>query len=234
MRRSASSIFEWIVISGEWLVESYAIELRTMTSLSSYRELIVWQKSMDLTVRIYALTRCFPAAERYGITSQMRRSASSIFEWIVISGEWLVESYAIELRTMTSLSSYRELIVWQKSMDLTVRIYALTRCFPAAERYGITSQMRRSASSIPANIAEGQARRSTANIAEGQARRECSVAWCCAGLSSGTGNLPDIVNKAGNDNARAMQVLVERLRRDQQNAQRIDQITLHSPLITIH
>ena len=65
-------------------------------------------------------------------------------------------------------------------------------------------------------------------------RGVCSVAWCCAGLSSGTGNLPDIVNKAGNDNAREMQVLVERLRRDQQDAQRIDQITIHSPLITIH
>ena len=62
---------------------------------------------------------------------------------------------------MTSLSSYRELIVWQKSMDLTVRIYDLTRRFPAEERYGITSQMRRAASSVPTNVAEGQARRST-------------------------------------------------------------------------
>ena len=62
---------------------------------------------------------------------------------------------------MTSLSSYRELIVWRKSMDLTVKIYRLTRQFPAEERYGITSQMRRAAASIPANIAEGQARRST-------------------------------------------------------------------------
>jgi len=62
---------------------------------------------------------------------------------------------------MTSLSSYRELIVWQKSMDLTVKIYRLTRQFPAEERYGITSQMRRAAASIRANIAEGQARRST-------------------------------------------------------------------------
>ena len=62
---------------------------------------------------------------------------------------------------MTSLSSYRDLIVWQKSMDLAARIYDLTRHFPADERYGITSQMRRAASSIPANIAEGQARRST-------------------------------------------------------------------------
>ena len=67
---------------------------------------------------------------------------------------------------MTYLSSYRELIVWQKSMDLTVRIYALTRSFPTAERYGITSQMRRSASSIPANIAEGQARRSTGEFVQ--------------------------------------------------------------------
>ena len=62
---------------------------------------------------------------------------------------------------MTSLRSYRELIVWQKSIDLTVRIYALTQRFPAEERYGITSQMRRAAYSIPANIAEGQARRTT-------------------------------------------------------------------------
>ncbi|MDE2666499.1 MAG: four helix bundle protein [Acidobacteriota bacterium] len=62
---------------------------------------------------------------------------------------------------MTFVHSYRDLIVWQKSMDLTVRIYALTRYFPAAERSGITSQMRRSAASIPANIAEGQARRSS-------------------------------------------------------------------------
>ena len=62
---------------------------------------------------------------------------------------------------MTSLRSYRELIVWQKSMDLAVRIYSLTRQFPVDERYGITSQMRRAAYSIPANIAEGQARRTT-------------------------------------------------------------------------
>ena len=73
---------------------------------------------------------------------------------------------AIEIGVVTSLNSYRELIVWQKSMDLTVRIYALTRCFPAVERYGITSQMRRSAASVPANIAEGQARRSTGEFVQ--------------------------------------------------------------------
>ena len=62
---------------------------------------------------------------------------------------------------MTSIRSYRELIVWQKSIDLTVRTYEVTRRFPAEERYGLTSQMRRAAASVPANIAEGQARRST-------------------------------------------------------------------------
>ncbi|MCA6590408.1 MAG: four helix bundle protein [Pseudanabaena sp.] len=62
---------------------------------------------------------------------------------------------------MKSLSSYRELIVWQKSIDLAVKIYSITRSFPAEEKFGITSQMRRAATSIPANIAEGQARRTT-------------------------------------------------------------------------
>ena len=62
---------------------------------------------------------------------------------------------------MKSLRSYRELTVWQKSIDLTVKIYRITRRFLAEERYGITSQMRRAASSVPANIAERQARRTT-------------------------------------------------------------------------
>ena len=62
---------------------------------------------------------------------------------------------------MASIRSYRELIVWQKSMDLTVRTHELTRPFPSEERYGLTSQMRRAAASVAANIAEGQARRTT-------------------------------------------------------------------------
>lgn len=59
---------------------------------------------------------------------------------------------------MTGSRSYRALIVWQKSMDLAERIYSSTRCLPKEEQYGITSQMRRVGTSIPANIAEGQAR----------------------------------------------------------------------------
>ncbi|MBZ0155644.1 MAG: four helix bundle protein [Alphaproteobacteria bacterium] len=62
---------------------------------------------------------------------------------------------------MKSLSSYRELTVWQKSIELAGKIYTITQNYPAEEKFGITSQMRRAATSIPANIAEGQARRNT-------------------------------------------------------------------------
>jgi four helix bundle protein len=56
------------------------------------------------------------------------------------------------------IQSYRDLIAWQKSMDLAVTCYQLTRTFPKEEMYGLSSQIRRAASSIPANIAEGYGR----------------------------------------------------------------------------
>jgi len=55
------------------------------------------------------------------------------------------------------IQSFRDLEVWQKSMDLTVRIYKATETFPRAEMFGLTSQMRRASTSIPSNIAEGKA-----------------------------------------------------------------------------
>jgi len=57
------------------------------------------------------------------------------------------------------LNSYKELIVWQKSMELVKEIYFLTKEFPKSEIFGLTSQMRRAAISIPSNIAEGFNRR---------------------------------------------------------------------------
>ena len=57
------------------------------------------------------------------------------------------------------MSCYKDLIVWQKSMELTTNIYKLTIDFPKEELYGLVSQIRRSAVSIPSNIAEGQARK---------------------------------------------------------------------------
>ena len=56
---------------------------------------------------------------------------------------------------------YRQLVAWQKSIDLAEKIYIQTSSYPKEERYSLTSQMRRAAVSIPSNIAEGQGRRST-------------------------------------------------------------------------
>jgi four helix bundle protein len=53
---------------------------------------------------------------------------------------------------------YRELIVWQKAVDLTVLIYKLTQSFPQSEVYGLSSQMRRASVSVASNIAEGRGR----------------------------------------------------------------------------
>ena len=60
-----------------------------------------------------------------------------------------------------SVQSYKDLIVWQKSMDLVERIYQVSNLFPKEETYGLTNQLRRAAVSIPSNIAEGHARSST-------------------------------------------------------------------------
>ena len=56
------------------------------------------------------------------------------------------------------MKDYRKIQVWQRSHALTLEIYRLTKLFPKEEMFGLTSQMRRAASSIPANIAEGAGR----------------------------------------------------------------------------
>jgi four helix bundle protein len=62
---------------------------------------------------------------------------------------------------MTALKSYQELEVWKKSIDLVETIYRVSSGFPAEEKFGLTSQIRRAAASVPANIAEGAARTGT-------------------------------------------------------------------------
>ena len=59
----------------------------------------------------------------------------------------------------------KELKVWQKSMDLAVEVYSSTSQFPSDEKYGLTSQIRRSAVSIPSNISEGAGRNSSKEFA---------------------------------------------------------------------
>lgn len=60
---------------------------------------------------------------------------------------------------------YKELIVWQKAKTLVKMVYALTRQFPADERFALTDQLRRAVVSIPSNIAEGYGRASNADYA---------------------------------------------------------------------
>jgi four helix bundle protein len=70
-----------------------------------------------------------------------------------------------------SLTSFRDLTVWQKSLDLVEQIYTITRQLPKEERYGLSSQLQRAAVSIPSNIAEGSKRTSRADF-----RQFCKIA----------------------------------------------------------
>ena len=60
-----------------------------------------------------------------------------------------------------NVKSYRDLVVWQKSMDLAVDVHPVALGFPKAELFGLTSQINRCATSVPSNIAEGHGRRTT-------------------------------------------------------------------------
>src|SRR3989338_9416890 len=60
---------------------------------------------------------------------------------------------------------YQNLVVWQKAMDFVVSLYKLTEAFPESERFGLSSELRRAAVSVPSNIAEGYRRRSSGDFA---------------------------------------------------------------------
>lgn len=80
---------------------------------------------------------------------------------MVDSGKWKVI-----MNEDTKVKSFRDLLVWQKGIDLTKLVYSLTRPFPSEEKFGLVSQLRRAAVSVPSNIAEGQARRSSAEFSQ--------------------------------------------------------------------
>ena len=74
---------------------------------------------------------------------------------------------------MNKLKSYKELLVWQKAIDISLEVYVLSRSFPNEEAFGLTNQIRRASNSISLNIAEGYSRNSAKsylnflNIAQG-------------------------------------------------------------------
>ena len=65
---------------------------------------------------------------------------------------------------MSQIKSYRDLLVWQKAVDLAVDVYSLTRTFPRSEIYGLSSQVQRAAVSVASNIAEGHGRTTAAYL----------------------------------------------------------------------
>lgn len=73
-------------------------------------------------------------------------------------GEVSGKTRPTEVRHMKGITSHRDLVVWQKAMDLAVDVHKIAAGLPSTERYGLTAQPARAASSVPANIAEGSAR----------------------------------------------------------------------------
>lgn len=87
---------------------------------------------------------------------------------------------------------YQDLIAWQKAMELAEEVYRLTKAFPKEEVYGLTSQMRRAAVSVPSNIAEGQGRLNPGEFRQflGQARGSLLELETQAALARRLGYLP--------------------------------------------
>ena len=75
----------------------------------------------------------------------------------MVSGQWTERCEEAQM----DIKSYKDMIVWQKSMDLAIEIYKLVKLLPKEEIYALSDQMRRAAVSIPSNIAEGQSRNKT-------------------------------------------------------------------------
>src|SRR5437868_14006049 len=76
----------------------------------------------------------------------------------------------------TKPQNYKDLVVWQKGIALSKIVYGLTQNFPSAEKFGLVSQMRRAAVSVPSNLAEGQARHTTGEFIQFISHAEGSLA----------------------------------------------------------
>jgi len=114
--------------------------------------------------------------------------------------------------------SFRELQVWQRSMQLTVAVYRTTRGFPREEMYGLTSQLRRTAVSVPSNIAEGQGRltkgefRQFLGIARGSNFELQTQLEIARSLEFGNGDLIDEAESLSNEVGKMIYGLLESIK----------------------
>ena len=80
------------------------------------------------------------------------------------------------MNSEAKIESCKDLVVWQRGLHFVKRIYQLTNGFPSDEKFGLVSQMRRAAVSVPSNIAEGQSRRTTGEFVQFISNAEGSMA----------------------------------------------------------
>ena len=116
----------------------------------------------------------FPPAERPRSTRWWRCGTNEAVmrdSGFVVGGIHMNESTSQKL-----IRDYKDLHVWQRAMELAKQIYQLTGRFPVEEKFGLISQMRRAAVSIPSNIAEGQARNTTGEFVQFLSHAEGSAA----------------------------------------------------------
>lgn len=110
---------------------------------------------------------------------------------------------------------YRDLVVWQKAMDLTVSIYKLTRTFPKEEIYGLTAQMRRASVSVASNIAEGRGRlnspefRQFLGVAQGSTYELETQLGVAKMLGFGTGAAIDEAETLSNEVSRMLSSFIQ-------------------------
>ena len=115
------------------------------------------------------------------------------------------------------MKTFKDLKVWQKSHELTLEVYRITKSYPNEEKFGLVSQLRRSASSIPTNLAEGFKRRSRkdfahfVNIAEGSLEETKYTLFLSYELGYLDKNKLDRLNKIGDEVGRMLTGLYKKL-----------------------
>ena len=124
------------------------------------------------------------------------------------------------MATATEVKSYRDLIAWQKGIDLVSAVYEQTKLLPADERFGLVIQMRRCAVSIPSNIAEGWGRHQGPDftrflfIARGSVYELCSQAEICQRL--GYSGDWDTILASCEETSRVLHGLIKSVQRNHQ------------------